>query len=311
MINRKGILIFETSDCFDTQPIVSAACIGTFDGLHRGHLLVVETLKREAHNRRLRPLVFSFNRHPLTVVAPERAPEMLMTPEQRTAILAEMGVEPVCIDFTPDVQHLTAGEWLSLLKTEFGVELLVIGYDNTFGCDGHKMSHSDMEQTAHKFGIETVSAPKYPDASSSAARNALISGDVSTASRILGYPYTLEGRVTKGEQLGRTIGFPTANLLPPEGLVIPKNGVYAAIAILPDGSEHPAMVNIGCRPTLGSGLKKTIEANIIDFSGNLYGKTLAIRFMKRLRDEQRFSNLDQLQQQLKKDRSQTCQLFEI
>lgn len=311
MTFTEGILTYDAPEGFDPEPIPSAASIGTFDGLHRGHLLVIGTLTAAAASRRLRPLVFSFDRHPLSVIAPQRTPSILMSPERRDSRLAQLGVMPICVHFTPEIQHLTSREWMRILRDMFGVKLLVVGYDNTFGSDGRHITHADLCATAKQLGIETIEAPEHEGASSSKARKAIAAGDVSTAARILGYPYTLYGTVTKGEQLGRTIGFPTANLKPEPGSAIPANGVYAALTTLPDGSEHPAMVNIGSRPTVGDGLNQTIEANIIDFSGDLYGKPLAISFMKRLRDEQKFPDLAHLKSQLEKDRGQTLLLFGI
>ena len=311
MTISEGRLTYDAPDGFVSGPIPSAASIGTFDGLHRGHQLVISTLTAAAADRRLRPLVFSFDRHPLSVIDPRRAPSILMRPERRDRKLAELGVLPLCVHFTPEIQHLSSKEWMRILRDIFGVRLLVIGYDNTFGSDGRHISHAELCANALQLGIEPIDSPKHEGASSSKARKAIAAGDVSAASRILGYPYTLYGTVVKGEQIGRTIGFPTANLVPEPGSAIPANGVYASLAVLPDRTEFPAMVNIGSRPTVGDGLSPTIEANIIDFSGNLYGKPLAIRFMKRLRDEQKFPDLAQLKSQLEKDRTQTLLLFGI
>lgn len=301
----------EVSEYFCPDPIPSAAAIGTFDGLHLGHRMVMETLLAEAKARHLRPLVFSFSCHPLAVVDPSRAPAMLMTPTQRSAQLLELGVQPVCVDFTTRVMRLTARQWLEILHRDFGVSLLILGYDNTFGSDGHTLSHSQIAEIAARLGIDTVVAPCVDGASSSKARKALAEGKPGEAARILGHHYTLWGTVAEGNRIGRTIGFPTANLEPDKDLVIPAHGVYAALALLPDGRQLPAMVNIGNRPTLGPGLKPTIEAHILDFNGNLYHKPLGIKFLSKLRDERKFSDLNHLTQQLKKDCTLTRQLFEI
>ncbi len=295
---------------FAEGPVPSAASIGTFDGLHRGHLLVVATLMRAARANHLRPLVFSFDRHPLEVVAPERAPGVLLSPERRVARLVEYGVQPVTVVFTDEVRHISAREWLRILRDEFGVRLLVLGYDNTFGNDGHTMGREELITAAEETGLKVIEAPQLEGASSSAARKAIKEGDVSAAARILGYPYTIYGKVVAGEQLGRTIGFPTANLEPESKSLIPKEGVYAAMAVI-DGEDYPAMVNIGRRPTVSDADKVTIEVHILDFHGDLYDQELGVRFMKRLREERKFASVEELTRQLEKDRTQIRTLFGI
>lgn len=283
----------------------SAAAVGTFDGLHKGHQEVIKTLTDTASATGLRPLVFSFDRHPLALIAPERTPPMLMPAPVRERMLKEWGTIPVTLRFDDSLRNLTAGEWLRTLRDNYEVRTVVLGYDNTFGCDGREMTHERLRSLALPLGIEIVEAPEIKGMSSSAARKAIVSGNIEKASEILGRPYELPGEIVEGERLGRTIGFPTANLRPEPTMAIPARGVYAAKALLPDERMMPAMVNIGVRPTVGVGLHLTIEAHLIGFEGDLYGAQMKLLFRKRLRDEVRFSGLEALKEQLEKDRCMT------
>lgn len=271
-----------------------AATVGTFDGVHRGHLAVIDALRREAAARDLRPMAFTFDRHPLSVVRPDRVPPLLTTPRRRDYLLRRAGVEPVEVEFTPELSHLTAARWLERLRREWNVSLMVVGYDNTFGCDGVGLSISDIMELGREAGIEVKEAPVVPGVSSSAIRKALMTGRIDTANDMLGRGYRLEGTVVPGEAVGRALGWPTANLQPVEGMCVPAGGVYAAHAVTSDGVMRPAMVNIGVRPTLHDGRPATVEAHILDFSGDLYSKPLSLVFRKRLRDERNFPSIEAL-----------------
>ena len=271
-----------------------AATVGTFDGVHRGHLAVIDSLRHEAAARGLRPMAVTFDRHPLSVVRPDRVPPLLTTPQRRDFFLRRAGVEPVEVEFTPELSHLTAARWLERLRREWNVSLMVVGYDNTFGCDGVGLSISDIMELGREAGIEVKEAPVVPGVSSSAIRKALMTGRVDTANDMLGRGYRLEGTVVPGEAVGRALGWPTANLQPVEGMCVPAGGVYAAHAVTSDGVMRPAMVNIGVRPTLHDGRPATVEAHILDFSGDLYSKPLSLVFRKRLRDERNFPSIEAL-----------------
>ena len=277
------------------------ATVGTFDGVHRGHRAVLQTVKRIADAEGLRPAVITFDRHPLEVVAPERAPKRLMTPADEAATLGSLGLEVEVIPFTRELMGLSAGEWMERMARDMGVRTLVVGYDNTFGRDGIDMSVADYIRLGRLHGIEVVKAPIVPAISSSAIRRAVGEGRVEKAAGMLGRPYSLEGTVEQGNRLGRTIGFPTANLRPEAGRLVPANGVYSADAILPGGERRRAVVNIGVRPTVGDNLRPTVEAHIIGWHGDLYGKELTLEFLRHLRDERRFDSLDSLKRQIEAD----------
>lgn len=278
-----------------------AATVGTFDGVHAGHRAVIRALKETASTRGLSPLVITFDRHPLEVIAPHRAPKRLMIPDEEIRRLRLFGVEVATVPFTRELMSLTAREWMVRMHTEMEADALVVGYDNTFGCDGIDMSVADYKETGRATGIEVVAAPVVPGVSSSAVRRALLDGNVEKAAEMLGEPYALEGEVVGGQRLGRTIGFPTANVSPDPCRLVPANGVYAAEATLPDGGRVPAVVNIGVRPTVAVGLAPTVEAHLIGWQGDLYGQGIVLRFAGRLRGERRFPSLEALKAQIAAD----------
>lgn len=280
---------------------MKAATIGTFDGLHKGHLKVLDTLKSEAARRGLQPLVMTFDRHPLETVAPERAPGAVCPPSDKTNELYRSGLNIHVIEFGPSTAALTAAEWMRRLHDTFGVRLLVVGYDNTFGCDGLSMSVADYTRLGREVGIEVIEAPVEKGVSSSAVRKALAGGDLKGAETMLGHRFALAGTVGKGRGVGSGLGFPTANVAPEYKAQLPADGVYAATALTEEGDEYPAVVNIGMRPTFGNLGERTVEAHLIGFDGNLYGTSLRLVFLHRIRNEKKFDDVSALMAQIRKD----------
>ncbi len=280
----------------------AAAAIGTFDGVHRGHEAVIAKLRDVSDERHLTPIAVTFDRHPLDLIAPERAPKAITTTERKARLLKDAGVTPVVLPFDETMRATTALDWMRRLKRDYNVAAIVVGYDNTFGSDGVNLSIADYRRLGQSLGIDIIEAPFVAAVSSSAIRKAVGEGDVKRAAEMLGRPYRLTGTVVDGNRLGRTIGFPTANINPDPTLAIPADGVYAATAILSDGSKHPAMVNIGRRPTVRRGEQRTIEAHVINWKGDLYGSQIGLDFTSRLRDEVRFNSIEALRAQLEKDR---------
>lgn len=275
--------------------------IGTFDGVHRGHQLVLDTLRGECRSRNLKPVAITFNPHPLTLVAPERAPKMLEPQEVRLARLREAGVESILMDFTDALRSLTVSQWFGILKERFNAQLVVVGYDNTFGSDGMDMSMADYKTIGEKFGLDIVSAPVLDDISSSKIRSLLAEGNIAGAERMLGHPYCISGKVVTGRREGRKLGFPTANLEVDDKMLLPAPGVYAALMDFEDGERFRAVVNIGRAPTFSDSLPMTVEVHIIGFSGDIYGKKLNVCFLERLRDEKKFSSLADLKEAITND----------
>lgn len=286
------------------------ATVGTFDGLHRGHRRVLDLLKAVARERGLTPMVVCFDRHPLETIAPERAPLLVQSPSERTNMLYREGLNLLTLEFTPELASLTAGEWLRKMHDEQGVEALVVGYDNTFGCDGVKMNLSDYRRLGRETGVEVIEAPYEPHASSSAVRRLVREGAIEEANGILGRPFTVAGEVVDGKHLGASMGFPTANVRPSYRALMPKRGVYEVEVELPAGntslqtpgsSAVKGIANIGIQPTLGTGEPERLEVHIPGFEGNLYGSRLKVRFLRRIRDERKFDTVEQLKTQIEED----------
>ena len=279
------------------------ATTGFFDGVHCGHRLVAERLVSEARKRGDGSLVVTFWPHPRAVLQDgARELRLLTTLDEKKALLQGLGVDRIeVLDFTRTFAALTAEEYLRLLKDRFGVTTLLMGYDNRIGSD--RLTAPDLLPVAEGLGIELVRVEALGDVpiSSTKIRKALEEGKVEEANGMLGYRYGLYGAVVAGNRLGRTIGFPTANLQLYEPLkLIPGNGVYAVEAEVL-GRSFRAMTNIGTRPTVG-GTVRTVETHILDFDEDIYGLPLRIRFLRRIRDEVRFPSLDALKAQLGKDR---------
>ena len=289
--------------------VATVATVGSFDGVHTGHQAVLDTLLSVAHEKGLRPLAITFDRHPLEIIAPERAPGLLSSHERQEYFLHNSGVELLRTPFTTQTSLMSAREWLRELRDRHGVTTLVVGYDNTFGHDGIDMNISDYVNLGLEEGITVLEAPLVAGVSSSGIRRLISEGKIEEANKMLGYPYELEGVVIAGEALGRTIGYPTANLGVHPRRLIPGNGVYATEAVMPDGSVYPAMVNIGTRPTVDESGRRSVEAHIIGWDGDLYCRQVRLRFLRRLRDEQKFETLDNLREQLNKDSEKTLEIF--
>ncbi|MBO5054222.1 MAG: bifunctional riboflavin kinase/FAD synthetase [Muribaculaceae bacterium] len=294
------------------------ASIGTFDGVHRGHRFLLDQLRQLARdNGDATVMAVTFDRHPLALIAPERQPARLTPNDLKQRLLLEAGVDRVEIfEFDRQVKEMTAGEFMALLRDRYGVTRVLTGYDNSFGSDRphgiEQYRHIAPDGVTVDVGLPLI-INDIP-VSSTRIRRALSEGNLADANLMLGRPYRVSGTVTHGQHLGHRLGFPTANLQIPPHTQVPKNGVYAATATV-DSKSYPAMVNIGLRPTVepSTGLSAptpTIEAHIIDFAGDIYGASLSLDFIARLRDEQRFPSLDALTAQLNADRRATLHCIE-
>lgn len=282
------------------------ATIGMFDGVHLGHRSLLRQTAECAAEEHLEPMVVTFSTHPLSLIRPESAPHLLMSLEERVATLRRTVPEVAVLDFDSRLRSLTAREFMIMLRDRFNVGMILMGYNHHFGSD----RLSDIEayrRIGREVGVEISMAreervPGFSKVSSSVIRRMLLEGDVKSASRALGKDYSITGTVVRGRQLGRTIGFPTANIDPAEDRqLIPAPGVYACRIELPDGSLYPAMVNVGHRPTVETGGRITIEAHVLGFEGDLYGRSVRLGFVERLRSEKQFPGLEDLRQQLEAD----------
>lgn len=284
----------------------TVATVGVFDGVHRGHLHLLQ--QAAACGDRL--IVVTFNRHPLQLVRPERAPRWLTPPPVRNTLLASVPDvdEVVQLDFDERLRRLTAADFMAFLRHRYGVETLVMGYDHHLGSDRSDDS-AHYERAARQAGVRLLRARPllvvYEGAriaaSSSKIRQALSEGDMTAAISLLGRYYSVGGEVVHGRGQGHLLGFPTANIHIAPNRVIPAPGVYAAYATV-GGKNLPAMVNIGVNPTLTDGSHLTVEAHILGHDADMYGAYLPLEFVERIRSERRFSGMEELKKQLDADR---------
>ena len=280
---------------------------GFFDGVHLGHRLVIEQLVEAAAVRGDESMVVTFWPHPRNVLQKEaRSLRLLTALHEKKDLLLDMGVDRVeVMPFTKDFSRMTTREYLRELMDRFDAKAVLIGYDNRMGCDAD--GADQVAAVAIDLGLEVIRTQMVPSeqgyaVSSTKIRERLEAGDVRAASAMLGYDYTLHGVVVAGNRLGRTIGFPTANMQMYEPLKqVPGNGVYF-VKVETLGRYLYGMCNVGCRPTVSSGNHRTIETHIFDFSEDIYGLDIKVTFIEKLRDEVRFESLEALRSQLEKDK---------
>ncbi len=288
-----------------------ALTIGFFDGVHLGHRYLVSELSELAKKRDFASAVLTFRTHPRQVLHSDYIPSLLTTADEKIALLKDTGVDYVVMtEFTQDLSMLTAQEFMRLLHDKLNVRCLMIGYDHRFG---HNRSEKfeDYVRFGKEIGIEVVqSSPLVIDGinvSSSVVRKTISEGDVAKAAKLLGREYSLAGTVVKGFQVGRTIGFPTANIAYDDSRMLPKDGVYAA-RVAVDSHLYDAMLYIGSRPTVNTG-KISVEAYLFDFSDDIYGKKVNVCFMERIRESIKFNSVEDLKKQLGKDEIKAKQLM--
>ena len=277
--------------------------IGVFDGVHLGHKHLISKLKELARKQGVLSGVITFSQHPQEVLSPQTRLPSLTGIEQKLALLRDEGVDIVIpLPFTPQLASLSPEQFLSLLKEYLKMKGLVVGPDFALGKD-RQGDIDALRRLGQKIGFSiTVVPPMTIDGevvSSTAIRKALAEGDVKLAQKLLGRPFSLQGRVVSGDRRGTDLDFPTANLEVAPGRALPAGGVYACRAYI-DGQSYPAMTNIGSRPTFGGG-QRLIEVYLLDYNGDLYGRELAIDIIGRLRDEKKFDTPEQLKEQIAED----------
>lgn len=287
---------------------------GTFDGVHLGHQKILNRIREIARSIQGETVLITFWPHPRLVLYPaEHNLRLLSTFEEKTKMLRQFGIDHlITIPFTQEFSQMSSQEFIQKVLIEaIQTKKLVIGYDHRFG-KNREGSFEYLKANSSTFGfeLEEISRQDVEEiaVSSTKIRKALESGDVKTAESCLGRPYELNGLVIKGQQIGRSIGFPTANIhIPNDYKLIPKDGVYAVEAFV-DGTLYKAMLNIGNRPTV-DGTKKTVEANLFDFQGDLYDKQITVYFHEFLREERKFESLEALKNQLVQDQKSARSLL--
>ena len=300
----------------DTQAITESgvmATIGFFDGVHLGHRFLIDEVKAAAAARGLPSAVITFPAHPRAVLQKDYQPRLLNSFEDKLRLLATTGVDYcIVLDFTVALSQLSAEDFLQILATEWRVKGLVIGYDHRFGHD-RRDGFTQYVHYGAQYGIEVLKAAAFDaghtEVSSSEIRRLLHEGAVEQAAHLLTYTYAIRGRIVSGYKVGRTLGFPTANIQPDDPMqLLPGIGVYA-VWVEVEGERHKGMLYIGSRPTLDNGAQLSIEVHILHFSGDIYNDPIRVTFERFVRGDEKFDSLEALKAQLMRDREVVDQLL--
>ena len=282
--------------------------IGTFDGVHVGHQKIIEQLNHRANEVGGESVLFTFFPHPRMVIHPtNHGIKLIQTQEEKIEKLARLGLKHLIVfPFTKDFSELTADEFVSqFLVAKLHVHTIIVGYDHQFGKNREGNLHFLESRALHYgFCVEEISAQEINavNISSSKIRKALSKGDIYTTNHYLNETYQLSGTVIHGNKLGRTIGYPTANIHIDDSLkLIPGNGVYGVKISLENGHVHSGMMNIGTRPTIDNSMETHIEVHLFDFSEDIYNQKIHVSLIERVREEQKFANVEALKQQIAQD----------
>jgi len=286
--------------------------LGNFDGLHRGHLKIVERVRRGAAEHGGTPMAMTFDPHPSRIVRPDKAPPLLMTKAQRLEALDRAGIAAVAVvRFTTELSHWDPETFVRTVLVDWlRVSEVWVGANFLFGHD-RSGNFSTLRTLGQRYGFraDKIDPVRYKEfvVSSTRIRRLVAEGRMDEAGALLGHPYYIDGTVVAGKRRGRELGFPTANLQT-ENELLPPNGVYATTTTI-DGDVHASLTNVGVRPTFGDTVKPIIEAYVLGFNGDLYGRPVRLGFVQRLRDERKFEDVDALRTQMEADRRRAERLF--
>lgn len=290
------------------------ATIGFFDGVHCGHQFMIDSLTTMAYAQGRQSLVITFDRHPRQVVHADYVPQLITTTDEKLQLLHATAADRIeMLHFDAQMAQLSAYEFMrQVLHEKYGVAMLLTGYDNRFG-HNRAEGFDDYVRYGEEMGMKVLqNTPIDIDGmrvSSSLIRRLIVEGNITEASNCMGHPYSITGSVAHGFQEGRRIGFPTANIVPESAeKLVPGNGVYATRVSVEGGEWMPAMLNIGTNPTFQR-QQTTIEAHIIGFEGDIYGRKVRVEFGRKLRDEQRFKSVEALQKQLEADKKEVLMVL--
>jgi riboflavin kinase/FMN adenylyltransferase len=297
------------------RPIKNAVVtIGTFDGVHLGHRKIISRIKELADAINGETVILTFFPHPRMILHPEdQNIKMINTMSEKAALLEQLGVDHLIITpFSRDFSNQTAEAYIrDVLVDQIGTKKIVIGYDHRFGKD-RQGGLPELQQLAPVYGFDVIEIPEQDihdvAVSSTRIRNALLNSEIDLANEFLGYPFFISGKVTRGDQIGRTIGYPTANILVEETYkLIPANGIFA-VKVQVNGQEYKGMGYIGHRPTI-NGMTRNIEVNIFDFNEDIYTHPIKMELLHYVRGDVKFESLEQLTRQLDKDKEDVMALF--
>ena len=287
--------------------------LGVFDGLHLGHQRIMRTVVERALATRAVPTVITFDPHPRAVLHPESAPPLLQTFDQKIEALSVMGIEQaIVVRFTRSFAEMCAEDFLrDVVNSRLHAKEVYLGRGFEFG-HNREGNIELLKRVSAELGFRAEEVPEVQlrsgRISSSRIRRLLLEGRVNLARRMLGRPYGVEGRVVRGAERGRTLGFPTANLRP-QNRVIPRHGVYVTATLI-EGAWRRSVTNVGTRPTFEQAVEPSVETFVINWEGDLYGDVVRVRFLYRLRDERRFGSVDDLKRQIDYDLSRAIRYFE-
>jgi riboflavin kinase/FMN adenylyltransferase len=286
--------------------------LGNFDGLHRGHLKIIERVRRGAAEHGGTPMAMTFDPHPSRVVRPDKAAPLLMTKQQRIESLGRAGIVAVAVvRFTRELSQWDPETFVRTVLVDWlHVSEVWVGANFLFGHD-RSGNFSTLRTLGQRYGFraDKIDPVRYKEfvVSSTRVRRLVAEGRMDEAGALLGHQYYIDGRVVPGAHRGRGLGFPTANL-ETENELLPPNGVYATMTTI-DGIIHPSITNVGVRPTFGDTAKTMIEAYVLGYEGDLYGRQVRLGFVQRLRDERKFADVDALREQIEADRRRAERLF--
>ena len=288
--------------------------LGTFDGVHRGHQALLKTAKAYAKEHGIPLRVYTFDRHPLDVIAPEHSPQILTTLPEKMSRMCRFGVDEVqLVRFDREMADMEPEAFLNRLREIMDIRAVVAGWNYSFGRKAGgdaKMLRSDGKEHGYDVLIEQpVTREDGTAISSSLIREELMAGNTDAADDLMGAPYTITGKVVAGKKEGRMLGFPTANIAYPRKKVLPAYGVYTCL-LETNEEMYAGIVNIGVQPTLPSG-KVTVEAHVLEGSPDLYGRTVRLTVIDRLRAEHKFDTVEELERQIALDKERALELFDM
>lgn len=292
--------------------------IGTFDGVHVGHQKILQKIKQEATKIGGETVLFTFFPHPRLVLNPnDNSLRLIQTLDEKKAVLENSGLDHLILfPFTTEFSQVTAQDFIqNFLVEKLRVKVIVVGYDHRFG-KGREGNLAFLQQYSSEFGYKVIEIPAQEieevNVSSTRIRKAILSGDIETANAYLSDKFSLTGKVIKGKQLGRTLGYPTANIDVVDTLkIIPAIGIYVVKVKFENGTIYKGMMSIGKNPTVTDTETLKLEVHLFDFSGDLYGHNITVQFLKYLRNEVKFSSIEQLKTQLDEDKKHSLDFFAL